>query len=56
MNSDLLFGGKIVILGGDFRQLLPVFPRGIRNEIVYLSIQNSFLWNNFHKFRLTRNM
>ena len=36
MNNDLLFGGKIVILGGDFRQLLPVLPRGIRSEIVNL--------------------
>ena len=26
MNNDLLFGGKIVILGVDFRQLLPVLP------------------------------
>ena len=29
MNNDLLFGGKIVVLGGDFRQLLPVLTRGI---------------------------
>ena len=56
MNNDLLFGGKIVILGGDFRQLLPVLPRGIRSEIVNLSIKNSFLWNNFYKFKLTHNM
>ena len=56
MNNDLLFGRKIVILGGDFRELLPVLPRGIRSEIVNLSIKNSFLWNNFHKFKLTRNM
>ena len=26
MNNDLLFGGKVVILGGVLRQLLPVLP------------------------------
>ena len=53
MNNALLFGSQIVVLGGDFRQLLPVLPRGIRSEIVNLSIKNSFLWNNFYKFKLT---
>jgi len=24
MNNDFSFGGKIVLLGGDFRQLLPI--------------------------------
>ena len=36
MNNNLLFGGKIVILGGYFRQLIPVLPRGIRSEIINL--------------------
>ena len=36
INNNLLFGCKIVILGGDFRQLLPVLPRGIRSEIINL--------------------
>ncbi|XP_058189501.1 uncharacterized protein LOC131307104 [Rhododendron vialii] len=26
-DSDVLFGGKVVVLGGDFRQVLPVIPR-----------------------------
>lgn len=29
-----LFGGKIVVFGGDFRQVLPVVRRGTRAEIV----------------------
>ena len=31
MSNDLLFGGKIVIFGGDFRQLFPILPRSIRS-------------------------
>ena len=49
INNYLLFGGKIVILDSDFRQLLLVLPRGIRSEIVNLSKKNSFLWNNIYK-------
>ena len=47
---------KIVILGGDFRQILPVLPYGVRSEVVNLAIKNSLLWIVFHKFQLTRNM
>ena len=47
MSNDLLFGDKIVILGGDFRQLL---PRSIRSEVINLSIKSSILWNVSHKF------
>ena len=56
MNNDYPFGGKIVILGGDFRQILPVLPHGVRSEVVNLAIKNSLLWSVFHKFQLTRNM
>ena len=56
INNNLLFGGKIDILGGDFRQLLPLIPRGIRSEIINLSIKSSILWNTFYKFKLTHNM
>ena len=56
MNNDLLFGGKVVILGGDFRQLLPILSRHIRSEVINLSIKSNVLWNVFHKFKLTQNM
>ena len=42
-NIFLLFGGKIVILSGDFRQLLPVLPLANRSELINLSIKNILL-------------
>ena len=56
ISNDRLFGGKIDILGGEFRQLLPILPRSIRSEVINLSIQCSILWNVFHKFQLTWNI
>jgi len=53
---DIPFGGKVVILGCDFRQILPVIPKGTRQDIVYASINSSPLWNHCEVLRLTTNM
>ncbi|XP_057723779.1 uncharacterized protein LOC130939707 [Arachis stenosperma] len=45
--KDLPFGGKIIVLGGDFRQVLPVIPKASRAEIVMASINSSILWKHF---------
>nr|CAD1833415.1 unnamed protein product [Ananas comosus var. bracteatus] len=29
------FGGKVVVFGGDFRQILPVIPKGTRQDIIF---------------------
>ncbi|XP_013639239.1 PREDICTED: uncharacterized protein LOC106344395 [Brassica oleracea var. oleracea] len=50
------FGGKTVMLGGDFRQILPVIPQGSRADTVLASISHSYLWNCCHKYFLTTNM
>lgn len=50
------FGGKIVILGGDFRQVLPVVPKRSRKEEVAADINNSKAWSLFTLRRLTQNM
>ncbi|XP_057438322.1 uncharacterized protein LOC130730349 [Lotus japonicus] len=50
------FGGKIVVLGGDFRQILPVMPKGRREDIVHATINASYLWDHCHVLTLTKNM
>ncbi|XP_035831966.1 uncharacterized protein LOC110870312 [Helianthus annuus] len=44
LNSEMPFGGKVMVLGGDFRQILPVVPNGSRREIVNASITSSYIW------------
>ena len=41
MQSDGIFGGKIVLLGGDFRQVLPVVPHAGRHTIVKNCLKGS---------------
>ncbi|XP_057756085.1 uncharacterized protein LOC130975280 [Arachis stenosperma] len=55
-NKDLPFGGKVVVLGGDFRQVLPVIPKGSRTEIVIASINSSVVWKYCKVLRLTKNV
>jgi ATP-dependent DNA helicase PIF1 len=50
------FGGMTVVLGGDFRQILPVITKGKREQIVNASIKRSYLWKHFEIFELTLNM
>jgi ATP-dependent DNA helicase PIF1 len=50
------FGGKVVVLGGDFRQILPVIPKGTRYEIVQSTINSSHLWQHCEVLTLTTNM
>lgn len=56
MGNDVPFGGKIMILGGDFRQVLPVVPHAPRAATVQNSIKFSPLWPFFKVFKLTKNM
>jgi ATP-dependent DNA helicase PIF1 len=55
-NGDLLFGGKTIVFGGDFRQILPVVPKGSRADIVHATINSSFLWRSCKVLKLTKNM
>ncbi|XP_019183823.1 PREDICTED: uncharacterized protein LOC109178738 [Ipomoea nil] len=56
-NSEMkTFGGKTVVLGGDFRQILPVVPKGTRQDIVSSAINSSYLWDTCKVLRLTKNL
>ncbi|XP_019150297.1 PREDICTED: uncharacterized protein LOC109147104 [Ipomoea nil] len=55
-SCEMTFGGKTVVLGGDFRQILPVIPKGTRQDIVGSSINSSYLWRSCKVFRLTKNL
>ncbi|XP_017221355.2 uncharacterized protein LOC108198086 [Daucus carota subsp. sativus] len=50
------FGGITVLLGGDFRQILPVINRAPRSEVVSASINRSRLWDESQLYLLTENM
>ncbi|CAN1142588.1 ATP-dependent DNA helicase PIF1 [Linum perenne] len=50
------FGGKIVILGGDFRQTLPIVPNGGREDNLNASLTRSYLWNHCTLLELRTNM
>ncbi|KAF7835735.1 uncharacterized protein G2W53_010594 [Senna tora] len=50
------FGGKVVVFGGDFRQIFPVIPRGSRQDIVLSSLNASYIWDSCKVLTLTKNM
>ncbi|PIA29552.1 hypothetical protein AQUCO_05900055v1 [Aquilegia coerulea] len=51
-----IFGGKTILLGGDFRQTLPVVSKGSREDVVAASISRSYLWSKCQIFILKANM
>ncbi|PWZ41852.1 ATP-dependent DNA helicase PIF4 [Zea mays] len=50
------FGGKTIVFGGDFRQVLPVVRKGSRAQIVAASLRSSYLWESMCHLKLVRNM
>jgi hypothetical protein len=54
--TDKIFGGKTMVLSGDFRQILLVVPKGGREDIVSASLPRSHLWQHVTILRLHINM
>ncbi|XP_075633805.1 ATP-dependent DNA helicase PIF1-like [Castanea sativa] len=56
MEVNLPFGGNVLILGGVFRQVLPVVPKGTKAEMIDACIVNSPLWKDVKVLHLKQNM
>ncbi|XP_065662697.1 uncharacterized protein LOC100205305 [Hydra vulgaris] len=55
-NNNFPFGGKVILMGGDFRQILPVVKRGRPAEVVESCLKCSEHWQYVQRFSLTENM
>ena len=56
LNERRIFGGKIVVFGGDFRQIPPVVKRGCREDTVASCLKRSPIWQQIESIKLTVNM
>jgi hypothetical protein len=52
----LPFSGLVVVFGGDFRQILPIVPRGTRGDVVLAAFNHSSIWQHVRVFKLYTNM
>ncbi|KAK3207146.1 hypothetical protein Dsin_021192 [Dipteronia sinensis] len=55
-DSELLFGGKVIVFGGNFGQILPIVLKATREETINASLVNSYLLPMLEKIKLTENM
>ncbi len=55
--KDMFFRGKVVVMGGDFRQILLVVPWGMKGQIVDASFKRSaVLWHHVKVRQLHENI
>ncbi|XP_048501526.1 uncharacterized protein LOC125497864 [Beta vulgaris subsp. vulgaris] len=50
------FGGKVMVFGGDLMQILKIIPKRTWQDIVFATVNSSYLWDSCKVLRLTRNM
>ncbi|XP_068328165.1 ATP-dependent DNA helicase PIF1-like [Pyrus communis] len=53
---DLPFGGKIMIFGRDFRQVLPVIRKGTKSKLIQASVVKASFWSQVKILKLKQNM
>ncbi|XP_055307038.1 uncharacterized protein LOC129571291, partial [Sitodiplosis mosellana] len=51
-----IFGGALILLSGDFRQILPVVPRSTPADEINACLKFSFLWRHVQQLTLKKNM
>jgi hypothetical protein len=56
MNTSTPFGGKCLVLGGDFRQCLPVVLHGTSTQQASACLKSSTLWPYFEQLSLSDNI
>lgn len=56
MKNYLPFGVKVLVIGGDFRQTLPIVMHGNKVDTIEATIIKSNLWKHFHQMTLITNM
>ncbi|XP_024878028.1 ATP-dependent DNA helicase PIF1-like, partial [Temnothorax curvispinosus] len=54
--SEKVMGGVTFVFTGDFRQTLPVVPKGTRADIMKVCMKKSEIWQHVRKLRLNINM
>ncbi|KAG7977529.1 hypothetical protein I3843_05G036100 [Carya illinoinensis] len=55
-DTNIPFGGKVIVFGGDFRQVLPVIRKSTKEEQIDASFARSHLWSSLTKIKLIENM
>ncbi|XP_019248430.1 PREDICTED: ATP-dependent DNA helicase PIF4-like [Nicotiana attenuata] len=56
METNIIFGGKVVVFSGNFRQTLPVVRSGKKEDFIRESLLCSEIWNQLEKLQLSENM
>jgi hypothetical protein len=56
MKNELPFGGKTLLMAGDFRQTLAIYKHGSVTDILSITVKKSNIWPYVKKFSLTENL
>ena len=56
MDTHLVFDGKVIVFGRDFRQVLSIVLQGIKVKTINTSLVMSYLWPKMKNLRLATNM